>query len=149
MKQNSRLSVALHVLAHLAAAPAQYATSEHLSACIHTNPVVIRRTLAGLREAAIVVSVKGHGGGWLLARAPEQISLQDVYLALGEPAMRRVRQTAAGGGCLLEAAVGRVLDDSFRDAEALFVARLSTISLAQLTADFLQALATHREHRHG
>jgi DNA-binding IscR family transcriptional regulator len=39
-----------------------------MAACAMTNPVVIRRTFAGLREAGIVAATKGHGGGWRLAR---------------------------------------------------------------------------------
>jgi len=35
---------------------------------VKTNPVVIRRTLAGLRDAGLVVSLLGTGGWSLLAR---------------------------------------------------------------------------------
>ena len=70
MRRNSRFSVALHILAHLAEAGEQPTTSEVLAAHCHTHPVVVRRSLAGLREAGIVASVKGHGGGWTMARPP-------------------------------------------------------------------------------
>jgi DNA-binding IscR family transcriptional regulator len=43
-----------------------------------TNPVVFRRTLAGLREAGFVRSEKGHGGGWMLAKPLAKVSLLDV-----------------------------------------------------------------------
>jgi Rrf2 family protein len=78
MKSSNRLSVALHVLAHLAEQPDATMTSEELARCVRTNPVVIRRTLAGLREAGLVSSTPGPGGGWALARHAARISIADV-----------------------------------------------------------------------
>ncbi|TIP33665.1 MAG: Rrf2 family transcriptional regulator, partial [Mesorhizobium sp.] len=49
MKRNSRLSSTLHLLVHMAEAPDRVRTSEELAGFIHTNPVVVRRTIAGLR----------------------------------------------------------------------------------------------------
>jgi DNA-binding IscR family transcriptional regulator len=63
MKQSSQLSDVLHVLLHLAQAQAPL-TSEALAGAMKTNPVVLRRLMAGLRDAGFVTSEKGHGGGW-------------------------------------------------------------------------------------
>ena len=62
MKRNSRLSSTLHILVHMAEVPDRALTSEELAGFIHTNPVVVRRTIAGLREAGIVTSGRGHAG---------------------------------------------------------------------------------------
>ncbi|TIN81526.1 MAG: Rrf2 family transcriptional regulator, partial [Mesorhizobium sp.] len=59
MKRNSRLSSTLHILVHMAEKPEQALTSEQLATFIHTNPVVVRRTIAGLRDAGIVTSSRG------------------------------------------------------------------------------------------
>src|SRR3546814_1535501 len=67
MRQDSRLSRMLHVLLHMAQHD-RPATSEAIAKMLRTNPVVVRRTMAGLREAGYVRSVKGHGGGWSIAR---------------------------------------------------------------------------------
>ena len=75
MNRDSRLSVALHVLLHMSEMRSAV-TSEALGSMMNTNPVVIRRTLGGLRDAGVVAAEKGHGGGWTLARdlgwSPEQ-----------------------------------------------------------------------------
>ena len=55
MKQNGRLSVALTALIHLAERSGGAATSEHLAQCVQTNSIVIRRTLAGLRQTGLVI----------------------------------------------------------------------------------------------
>ena len=62
-------------------------TSGELAACMNTNPVVVRRTMAGLREAGFVRSEKGHGGGWEIACDLEAVTLKDVYDALGAPTL--------------------------------------------------------------
>jgi len=84
MKRNSRLSLALHTLGHMAGDPTQMQTSADIAEHAGTNPVVVRRVLGKLREAGLLESEKGHAGGWRLARLPSQITLADVYLALDE-----------------------------------------------------------------
>src|SRR3546814_14210830 len=71
MKRDSRLSGVLHVLLHMAEAGGPL-TSASLAKAMQTNPVVVRRILAGLREAGFVRSEKGHGGGWKIARRSEE-----------------------------------------------------------------------------
>ncbi|HEX6910385.1 MAG TPA: Rrf2 family transcriptional regulator [Longimicrobium sp.] len=134
MKRSNRLSVALHVLVHLAESR-EPTTSGHLAACVQTNPVVVRRTLAGLRAGGLVTSAAGHGGGWTLARDPAAISLGEVTSALGERLLFAVDVAGPrGAGCRVQQAVSGTLDDFLRDAEAMLVARLGAISLADLAA---------------
>jgi DNA-binding IscR family transcriptional regulator len=137
MPRSSRFSVALHVLTHLVDAP-EPLTSEHLAGCVGTNPVVVRRTLAGLREAGLVASTRGTGGGWALARDPARVSLRDVQAALGERLLQGIDVTgpgvgsAPGGTCRIQRAVAGTLDDFLDEAEALLAARLARITLAGL-----------------
>jgi len=84
MKRNSRLSLALHTLSHMAADPDRMRTSADIADHAGTNPVVVRRVLGKLREAGLLASEKGHAGGWRLARPAHSITLADIYLALDE-----------------------------------------------------------------
>jgi len=136
MKRDSKFSIALHILAHLAEAGARPTTSEELAAHLRTNPVVIRRALAGLREAGIVASSKGHGGGWTVARAAAAISLGEVYMALGKRGDLMAVPEPDPHGCVVAATVDRALDGFYAEAEALLVRRLAAVSLADLAADF-------------
>jgi Rrf2 family protein len=136
MPRSTRFSVALHILAHLVDAP-DSKTSEQLAGCVRTNPVVVRRTLAGLREAGLVASARGLGGGWRLARNPDQITLRDVYEALGERLLQGIDVTGSGApptGCRIQRAVAGTLDEFLDDAEALLASRLDQITLASLAA---------------
>jgi Rrf2 family protein len=134
MKRSNRMSVALHVLVHLAERPGEPATSEHLAACVRTNPVVVRRTLAGLRQAGLVASAAGHRGGWTLAREAAAITLRDVYTALGERMLFAIDFSGGNPDCRVQRAVAGTLDDFLFDAEALLAARLSGITIADVAA---------------
>jgi DNA-binding IscR family transcriptional regulator len=109
-----------------------------------TNPVVIRRIMAGLRDAGYVRSNKGHGGGWTLARDLSKISLRDVYEALGGPPLLAIGNRTESPGCLVEQAVNAALDPACRDAEALLLSRLEKITLAALSTDFHGRLGTRK-----
>ena len=134
MRRDSRLSVALHLLLHMEEL-AQVVTSEAMGRMMKKNPVVVRRTMSGLRDAGIVRSVKGHGGGWSLARSLDAVTLGDVYDALGTPALFGIGHRDESPGCLVEQAVNRAIKKALGEAEALLMARLLSVSVASVSAD--------------
>ena len=146
MKRDSRLSNILHALLHMAEHQARTGspmTSDQLAVCLSTNPVVVRRTMAGLRDQGLVASEKGHGGGWRLARPLDQVTLGQVHAALGGTGLIPDAPPVEAQGCLVEAAVNEALSDTYAAARALLVARLDSITLADLAADFSRRLAAH------
>lgn len=145
MKRDSRLSGVLHVLLHMAQQPGPF-TSETLAKAMDTNPVVIRRIMAGLRDLGYVRSEKGHGGGWRLACDLSKVTLRDVYAALGNPPLLALGNRTEAPGCLVEQAVNAALDQAFGDAEALLLARLGEVTLAMLGEDFRKRLGS-RKHQ--
>lgn len=135
MKRDSRLSGVLYVLLHMAE-QAGPQTSETLARAMNTNPVVVRRIMAGLRDQGFVSSEKGHGGGWTIACDLEAITLHDIYEALGRPEILAMGNRTDVPGCLVEQAVNAALGQAFDAAEALLLLRFGEITLAQLSADF-------------
>jgi DNA-binding IscR family transcriptional regulator len=140
MKRDSRLSSTLHAILHMAMHDAPM-TSAALASCMQTNPVVVRRTMAGLREAGIVRSEKGHGGGWTIARDLSAVTLRDIHEALGSPPLLSARLHLEQPDCLVEQAVNQRLISAFQEAEALLVGRLGSITLAALADDFRGGLS--------
>ena len=134
MKRDTRLSVALHLILHMDEMGG-VVTSETLGPMLRMNPVVVRRTMAGLREAGIVRSVKGHGGGWSLARALDAVTLGDVYDALGAPLLFGIGYRDEEPRCLIEQAVNRAIGKTLDEAEARVMAQLRSVTLAKLAKD--------------
>jgi Rrf2 family protein len=140
MRGDSRLSRMLHVLIHLGR-HAESMTSETIAKILNTNPVVVRRTMAGLRERGYVQSEKGHGGGWRLARPLDDISLLDVYDALERPDLFCLVPSSDHAGCLVEIAVNEALEDARREAEALLLSRFATLTLSDIADSFQTRMA--------
>lgn len=108
---------------------------------MNTNAVVARRVMAGLREAGIVHSEKGHGGGWTLAQRPEDVTLRDIYAALGAPRLLAFGNRSEQPSCLVEQAVNAALDDARMQAEKVLLARMEGVTLASIARDFDARLA--------
>jgi Rrf2 family protein len=135
MRTDSRLSRMLHVLLHMARHDQPF-TSEQIAKMLDTNPVVVRRTMAGLRDAGYVRSEKGHGGGWLLARDLRKVTLLDIHQAVGGPRLFAIGHVSDNPKCAVERVVNESLNQALRQAEALLLKRLDAITLADLATNF-------------
>lgn len=142
MKQDSKLSSVLHVLLHMAHSDRPL-TSEELAGYLQTHAVVVRRTLAGLREMGYVDSGKGHGGGWHITCDLHDVTLRDVYDAVGSPTVFAIGNRIDSPSCLVEQAVNDALSGALQEAQALLIGRLADITLADLSADFNRRFAAH------
>ncbi len=134
MKRNSRLSLALHTLSHMAQDIDRTQTSSEIADHAGTNPVVVRRVLGKLRKAGLLTSERGHSGGWRLARPSHEISLADVYLAL-EESLVAPRSEPEPHSCQVERHLeGRVIE-ILNEVEATLLDRLSATTIAETGGD--------------
>ena len=148
MNPDSRLSVALHVLLHMHEMDGPV-TSETLGSMMDVNPVVIRRTLGGLRDAGIVAAGKGHGGGWSVAAKLEDVSLADVYESLGAASAWRIGLREEAPRCPLEREVNRAVAEALAEAEAHLMERFRTVNVAGLIETARKEKKDHaRRHHH-
>lgn len=81
MNNDTRLSVAIHILTVLSFAGTETRSSELLARSVNTNPVVVRRLLSLLKKAGLIEVQRGSGGSTLSGK-PENITLLDVYRAV-------------------------------------------------------------------
>lgn len=142
MKMDTRLSSVLHVLLHMAEAEGPV-TSEALARMMRTNPVVVRRTLAGLRKDGLVSSEKGHRGGWRISCDLNKVTLYDIYSALGNPTILAIGNRSKSPDCLVEKAINSTMSGTFHEAEALLLARFREVTLAELSKHMHHHLHEH------
>jgi DNA-binding IscR family transcriptional regulator len=135
MKTDSRISRVLHAMIHLKYAGGPL-TSEALGKMLDTNAVVVRRLFGGLRDMGYVTSEKGHGGGWVLGKPLENITLLDVYRAVGEPPLFSDLVSHDHPECLVEQAVNAQLSETLQEAETVMLARFAKVTIAMLARDF-------------
>jgi len=129
---NSRVSIAVHILTLLASTPGGRVTSGFIALSVGTNPVVIRRQLALLRNADLVESKGARGGGWALARDPGKIRLNQVRAALGSEAAFRMHRNEPHPQCSVGQNVRQVLEHVYADAEEAVMKSLSHWTIADI-----------------
>ncbi|HEY0925683.1 Rrf2 family transcriptional regulator [Brevundimonas sp.] len=138
MPADTRLSRMLHVLIHMDHIGAPV-TSEAIGRMISTNPVVVRRTMAGLKAAGYVTSGKGHGGGWALARPLDEVTLRDIHDALGGPKLFAIGLADDDPRCLVEKAVNAAMDEAMAEAERRLLDRFGEVTIGSLARDVAHA----------
>ena len=138
----------LHVLIHMRDREGPL-TSEAIATMLGTPAPIVRRTMGGLRERGLVSSSKGHGGGWSLSRPLGEITMLDIYEALGEPTLFALGPANDHPTCLVERAVDARLGAAFaRAAEGLRV-ELRATTLEEVASDFERRLEEARAEGDG
>ena len=136
MRADFRLARMLHVLVHLHGRKG-VASSEEIAGMLDTNPVLVRRMMAGLRNAGYVSSTAGRSGGWMLTADPDQVTVLDVYQALEEPVIFAIGSSVDHPGCAAERAITGVLDVALAQAAGTLLREFGAMRLSS----FLPALA--------
>ena len=131
---SSKLSVGIHIMTIFALKPGEALTSEFIACSVNTNAVVIRRLLGSLREAGIVDSKAGAGGGWSLLMDPAKITLLDILRAV-EPhsdvfALHRAEPNPE---CPCGQYIVSVLGEVYDKVQTEMTRKLNTITIACIT----------------
>lgn len=133
MNTNQRFAISIHALTLLAAND-EPLTSEAIASSVDTNPVVIRRTMASLREHGLVESKSGANGGWRLAREPKKIGLSEVYRSLDEVKVLSVH-SHPNKLCPIGGNITSVLQTVFDDAQSEMEKVLGEYTVADVLRD--------------
>lgn len=126
-----RFPTALQIVLSLAVAQEGgiLCTSEVLAAGLGANPSLVRRILVGLNDRGVTVAVLGRKGGVQLARPADQITLRDVYLAIGEkPAL--VARPGVPAMCVISSNIGTLVDTLAAELDAAVLAVLGRRTVA-------------------
>jgi Rrf2 family protein len=134
MTTNLRFSVALHILTLLAAKGTGLLTSEQIASSVDTNPVVIRRVMASLRENGFVESRPGVNGGWKLKKPASSITLCKVFETVREEDLLSMH-AHPDPHCPIGGHIRDSLQDVFAEAEKALHSSLSKQTVADVLED--------------
>ena len=136
MQFSSRLPIAVHILLCLEHFKGQYKiTSEFLSGSVNVNPVIIRKTLGRLKRAGLV-QVEAGVGGAQLAKAPEKITLLDVFSAVEDRGQSLFHfHEHPNPDCPVGRNVYGILDGKLAEAKTVMERSLSQVTLQSLLED--------------
>jgi Rrf2 family protein len=141
---NTRFAVAVHILTFLETQKGEPATSELIASSVNTNASLIRRLLSGLARAGLTTSQMGTGGGALLARRADAITLLDVYRAVDSDQDVIPIHGSPNPKCPVGRNIQAVLEGRIDDAARALEQELARTSIAELAGD-----VTRREKRRG
>lgn len=131
MNANQQFAVSCHILALLASFPEAAVTSETIAESVDTNPVVIRRIMAHLRQHGMVDSRPGANGGWRLMQPPAELSLRRVYQAVSHESVLAMHHHP-NPECPVGGHIQSTLDGVFDDAQLALELALDKFSLANI-----------------
>lgn len=139
MNTSSRFAFAVHVLALLAQQEGVPLSSEIIAGSVNTNPALIRRLLTMLAQAGLTTSQLGAGGGALLARAPEDITLLEVYRAVEDPQLFGLHREEPNPACMVGRNIQQVLRGIMDDAQRAMEASLAARTVADTFSDVVRS----------
>ena len=132
---NTRFAVAVHILTFLQSQGGEPATSELVASSVGTNPSLIRRLLSRLARAGLTTSVMGAGGGALLARAGDDVTLLDVYRAVDDDGDVIPIHDTPSPRCPVGRHIQDALETRLDAATRALEAELARTTIADLAAD--------------
>lgn len=130
LKVTEAASLALHAMVLLAAGNGDPVTTREAASTFETSEAHLSKVLQRLAHAGLVKSVRGPGGGFLLARKAEDINLLQIYETIDGPLNDNDcllgRELCGGEACIL----GDLLKDIHRQVRDY----LARTTLPELTA---------------
>lgn len=129
---NLQFSIASHILTVLAYRPAGHATSKELAQSISANPTFIRRTIARLGKAGLVVTTRGASGTCTLARPAQTITLLDIYNASEASPVFSVHSYPVNNACEVGTDIKGRMNDVLQAAQTSFEVKLESMTLLDL-----------------
>jgi Rrf2 family iron-sulfur cluster assembly transcriptional regulator len=92
----------------------------------------LEQIFAALKKAKIVKSIRGAGGGYLLAKEPQDINIADIIFAIDEPI--RMTRCSNKDGCVAKKTKCKT-HDLWQGLEKNIHNYLSSISIANINND--------------
>lgn len=128
---NSRLAVAVHILALISSSEEQPMSSEIIAGSVNTNPVVIRRLTGLLRKAGLLKTQAGRTGA-ILTLKPEDITLLMIYRAVEPKEDLFMIHESPNPNCPIGREIQGALETTFSRAQQALEAELAAETLADV-----------------
>ena len=137
MLSNTHFSMAVHVLSALAYRDGDVVGSEDLAQTVGTNPSFLRGLIGQLKEAGLVETHLGKGGGTMLARSASKITLRDVYGATESQPALKTHECDGKSPCPVARGMDRMLTEVNDRMQKVLESELKRMTVAGLVASHI------------
>ncbi len=129
---STRFAVSTHLLTALSILDDAPVPSEELAQSASTSAAVVRQLLSRLSGAGLVTSKLGPGGGSMLSRPPEQITLKEVYEAVETTPIFCTHREDPSEACEVGKHILEVLDEPMSAAKQAMLNSLASYTIADI-----------------
>lgn len=137
MLNNTHFSMAIHVLSALAYNEGKLLGSDDLAKSVGTNPSFLRGLIGRLKEAGLVETQMGKGGGTRLGRKASKITLRDIYQATESRPAVKTHECTDKSRCPVMTGMSSALDDINGRVEGAVAAELKRTTVADLLKNYI------------
>jgi DNA-binding IscR family transcriptional regulator len=141
---NNRLSDLLHILVYVKMHDQEKLTSDLIASSLNTNASLVRRMMGQLRKADLLETTQGTAAP-KLTRAPQDISVFDVYLATCPEAPLLKVDHNTSKKCEVGNAIPEVLNKYYLDIQSTAEAKMRQITLQEIINDVEMSIEQHRK----
>jgi len=134
MPTSTRFVVSVHTLVNLAVGDGTPMRSEDLAYSANTSSTVIRGLLVRLNNAGLTRSQLGSGGGAMLARPAESITLLSVYEAVEDTKLFSIHRETPCKECPIGGNIIEAIQPVLEKARHAMEQELGNATIAQLAA---------------
>ena|SRR5438552_11881279 len=138
MAVSTQFSIAVHLMAGLGFTDCSEATSTDLAKSVNTSPSFVRRVLAKLSRANLIRTTTGKSGSCCLAKSPDQVSLLEIYKAVGAPKAFSIHDYPVQNSCKVSCMIKESLDKVLDRVQHSMEVSLGDITLADVISDISQ-----------
>lgn len=138
MKISTRFSDAIHILAYLEIYHDTKLSSQNIANSVMTSPVVVRRIMAALQKAGLIVTTHGSPNPHL-AKSPLEITLLEVYYAVEGHQPLFTVDPKTNPKCIVGGNIQTVLESNYKEVQNAAMGRLARITLDDIINDILVA----------
>lgn len=130
----SKFAISVHILSLLSLSETEWLSSDIIAGSMNTNPALVRKELAGLREAGLIEGKEGKNGGSKLARPANSILMSDIFEIIKDKHVFGFSPNLPNPDCVVGANINTALDKLFNDIDKSIHDRLARLTLAEFSA---------------
>lgn len=128
----SEFAIAVHALVYLNHRQ-ETVSSETLASNVCTNPARVRKVMAKLKKAGVIVTKEGLEGGYYFEKDSSSVSLRQICDALEVDFVSASWKSGDKDmDCMIASGMAAIMDDIYKDLDELCRKRLESISIATI-----------------
>ncbi len=124
-------AISIHILTLLAHDQQAWMSSSKIAKSININPVLVRKELAKLKKAKLILVKEGNSGGSKLAKVPEDLYLSEIFKANQASHIFKYAKNEPNPDCPIGKSINKRLNKLYTDIDDKILIVLKNKSLQE------------------